>query len=77
MKKSEVMAFVLAFAVSVVVLSYLFRFWLLIYVVLFFISAWSLAPISFRRRWVKGIILGYFFGYILSAVIGFWFLGVA
>lgn len=74
--RNEALAFAIAFFISASFLLYLFRFWFAVYVILFFVSAWTLVSISSERRKLRAIMVGYFSGYALSAAIGFLFLGI-
>lgn len=75
--RNEILAFTISFIVSALVLLYLFRFWFVVYIILFFVSAWTLVSISSKRTALRAVVFGYFLGYILSAGVGFLFLGVA
>ncbi len=77
MDKNEVLALAVSFVISVFVLLYLFRFWFAVYVILFFVSAWTLVSTSSSRKKLRSIVYGYFLGYLLSAAIGFLFLDIA
>lgn len=75
--RNDFLTFTVSLIFSVFVLLYLFRFWFLVYAILFFASSWTLVSISSSRRILRSMVFGYFSGYVLSAVIGFFFLGVA
>lgn len=74
--RNEILAFTVSFIISALILLYLFRFWFIVYIILFFISAWTLVAVSSKRTILRTIALGYFLGYVLSAGVGFLFLGV-
>jgi len=74
--KSEILGFAISSIIFTLILLYLFRFWFVVYLILFFISAWTLVSASFKHKTLKAVFFGYFFGYIFSAITGFFFLGV-
>jgi hypothetical protein len=75
-RKTEILMFVVCIVLCTLGLLYLFRFWFGAYLFSFFASTSLMAGLYKSKRW-RAIVFGCFFGYILSALIGFMFMGVA
>jgi hypothetical protein len=75
-RKTEILMFAISVILFTLALLYLFRFWFGVYLFLFFCSTSLMAGFYKSPRW-RVIVFGCFFGYVLSALIGFVFMGVA
>ncbi len=72
----DLLTFVVCFVFFTFLLLYLFKYWFVVYIVLFFVSAWSIFKVPQGWRKTRSGVVAYFSSYIISAIIGFAFITV-
>jgi hypothetical protein len=70
------LVFTVSFALSLTLQLVLFKYYFVLYAILFFASCWGGVRIPEGRNRIKSIVIGYFCAYVVSAFIGFLYLQV-
>ncbi len=73
----DLLIFGICFVIFISIFLFLFKYWFAVYVVLFFVSIWSVFKIPPGYKKVRSGIIAYFVSYVVSAILGFAFIAVS
>ncbi|MDM3871859.1 hypothetical protein QSV34_10905 [Porticoccus sp. W117] len=75
-KNLDIRIFLICCVIFLTLLLFLFRYFFAAYLVVFFAACWG--GVRLPKSWKKSrsAVLAFFLSYVLSAVFGFWFVGI-